>query len=81
MIVALAFLAAPFLGDAYAICGRDPKLECLQWADKCLRDAYKETHNQYDLAFEWCAESIPPELVNFTLGPDPSTWPTLGEKK
>jgi hypothetical protein len=65
MIVAIALLGAlPFLGDAYAICGRDPKLECLQWADKCLRDARVETPD-FDLTFEWCAEEIPPELVNF----------------
>jgi hypothetical protein len=79
MIFALVLMAttpAPFLGDAYAICGKDPKVECLQWADQCLRQAYKQTPNQ-DEAFEWCAEEIPPVLVNLTDGPDPSTWPTI----
>lgn len=70
MIVAIALLGTlPFSGDAFAICGPNPKLECLQWADKCLIEARKETPD-LDLTYEWCAEEVPPGLVNFIPGPN-----------
>jgi len=63
-MLALFSLVPIFLGDAYVICGKDPKQECLVWVDQCLREN-KANGVEPDLSFEWCAEEVDPALVNF----------------
>jgi hypothetical protein len=56
-------VCAPYICDSYAICGgKDSKKECLEYVNRCL---VKERKNgtENDIAFEWCAEKVPPALV------------------
>lgn len=65
--------APAFHGSAYAICGPEPLLECLQWADQCLRDA-EAKGAEPDLAFEWCAEEVPPGIVHWSTQSEDFPW-------
>jgi len=74
LAVLLAQPPAPaFKGDSYVICGPEPLQECLQWTDKCLRDAEAEG-NEPDVAFEWCAEDVPPEMVHWSTPAEDLPW-------
>ncbi len=66
----LAIFGTQFHPDAYIICGPKPQNSCLVWVDQCLTDALKEG-TEADEAFEWCAEGVDPNLVNWGEFPNP----------